>query len=324
MKKKRLLTLMALAVMAVGAWGQIDNKIDYWIMDAQWSYVGIFPATDGSTSVTYVVSRGQAMKSGMGGTKSPTNEYVATAKTNNGGVFDDTSTSTGICKLTMTYTSKQGLAVEQAESLPLTVGSAKAATLCAPADLTIPSGVKAYTLKYEGGVLKATEVTAEKIPANTPVLINAEPDDYSFAINKTSTNVVTGTYNYMDGSTPKSREYITDVTSTDNHLQGVLQMHYVPENSYVLQNGTSGIGFYKVNVTNYMIKPFRCFIPASAIPAEANALTIVFDDDNTTGVKNVKNAMEEGSNEIYNLSGQRVGKDYKGVVIKNGRKMIQK
>ena len=52
--------------------------------------------------------------------------------------------------------------------------------------------------------------------------------------------------------------------------------------------------------------------------------TIVYDDDNTTGVKNVKNTMAEGSNEIYNLSGQRVGKDYKGVVIKNGRKMIQK
>ncbi len=323
MKKKRLLTLMALAVMAVGAWAQpYDNTTDYWIMDAQWSYVGIFPATDGSTSMTYVVSRGQAMKSGMQGTKSPTNEYVATAKTNNGGVFNDTNTSTGICKLTMTYTSKKGLAVEQAESLPLTVGSAKAATLCAPADLTIPSGVKAYKLKYEGGVLNATEVT-KKIPANTPVLINAEPDDYSFAIDKTSTNVVTSTYEYMDGSTKKSREYIPDVTSTDNHLQGVLQMHYVPENSYVLQNGTSGIGFYKVNVTNYMIKTFRCYLTLPAA-SEARALTIVYDDENTTGVKNVKSTMAEGSNEIYNLSGQRVGKDYKGVVIKNGRKMIQK
>ena len=27
---------------------------------------------------------------------------------------------------------------------------------------------------------------------------------------------------------------------------------------------------------------------------------------------------------IYNLAGQKVGKDYKGIVIQNGRKFIQK
>ena len=31
-----------------------------------------------------------------------------------------------------------------------------------------------------------------------------------------------------------------------------------------------------------------------------------------------------GSDVIYNLSGQRVSKDYKGVVIKNGRKVVIK
>ena len=42
----------------------------------------------------------------------------------------------------------------------------------------------------------------------------------------------------------------------------------------------------------------------------------------TTGINNVKVAAENGA--IYNLAGQKVSENYKGVVIKNGQKMIQK
>ena len=42
------------------------------------------------------------------------------------------------------------------------------------------------------------------------------------------------------------------------------------------------------------------------------------------GIENVINTTTTGSDVIYNLSGQRVSKDYKGIVIKNGKKVIQK
>ena len=42
------------------------------------------------------------------------------------------------------------------------------------------------------------------------------------------------------------------------------------------------------------------------------------------GIDNVINTTTTGSKYIYNLSGQRVSKDYKGVVIINGRKVVQK
>ena len=43
-----------------------------------------------------------------------------------------------------------------------------------------------------------------------------------------------------------------------------------------------------------------------------------------TGIQNVKNAAEAQDGAIYNLAGQKVDAAFKGLVIKNGKKMIQK
>lgn len=47
-----------------------------------------------------------------------------------------------------------------------------------------------------------------------------------------------------------------------------------------------------------------------------------FEDNGETGISTVK-ANVENNSVIYNIAGQKVGADYKGLVIKNGRKMIQ-
>ena len=41
------------------------------------------------------------------------------------------------------------------------------------------------------------------------------------------------------------------------------------------------------------------------------------------GIKEVNNGTVNENAPIYNLAGQRVGKDYKGVVIQNGKKFYQ-
>lgn len=46
-------------------------------------------------------------------------------------------------------------------------------------------------------------------------------------------------------------------------------------------------------------------------------------DAATTGISNIK-AAASNNGAIYNIAGQRVANDYKGLVIKNGKKMIQK
>jgi hypothetical protein len=247
----------------------------------------------------------------------PTNTYSFNAKSACWGL------TVGLYKATVDYKACTVTLAKQ-DTYSLSIGNAGAATLVLPCEMTLPSGLSAYTLeKYDTDHLIAHTITGT-IPAKTPVLINGskEGSPYEIALSACSFPETTTT----DIGTPQkanNKVSINDCTSDNNNLYGVFQPHYVPENSYVLQNGASGIGFYKVNVPNYAINAFRCYVTLPAA-VEARSLSIVFDDSETTGIADVRGQKEDGRSDIFNLSGQRVGKDYKGVVIKNGRKMIQK
>ena len=72
----------------------------------------------------------------------------------------------------------------------------------------------------------------------------------------------------------------------------------------------------------YTIKAFRAYIKANGIVEAAKQLNLVIDGQ-TTGLKlNTVNGNIEG--ETYNIAGQRVANSYKGLVIKNGKKIIKK
>ena len=61
-------------------------------------------------------------------------------------------------------------------------------------------------------------------------------------------------------------------------------------------------------------------------------MSLVIDgiEDNTTGIDTVVGDPSSASAKahtgagVYNLNGQKVSKDYKGVVVKNGKKYVQK
>lgn len=73
---------------------------------------------------------------------------------------------------------------------------------------------------------------------------------------------------------------------------------------------------------NPKYQSFRgCFVPtygATNLPAE---LTVVGDP---TGIKNIQVSGAKTDDGYYNLAGQRVGADFKGIVIHNGKKMLKK
>lgn len=72
----------------------------------------------------------------------------------------------------------------------------------------------------------------------------------------------------------------------------------------------------------YKIKAFRAYIKANGIGEAAKQLNLVIDGQ-TTGLKlNTVNGNIEG--ETYNIAGQRVANSYKGLIIKNGKKIIKK
>lgn len=73
---------------------------------------------------------------------------------------------------------------------------------------------------------------------------------------------------------------------------------------------------------SYKIKAFRAYIKANGNVEAAKQLNLVIDGQ-TTGLKlNTVNGNIEG--ETYNIAGQRVANSYKGLIIKNGRKIIKK
>ena len=88
----------------------------------------------------------------------------------------------------------------------------------------------------------------------------------------------------------------------------------VPTGEYTFEsNGPTGTWTGKAATIS--LKPTKNQVRASKI-----VVTI----DTTTGIKEIENRKEDANTPVYNLAGQRVGKDYKGVVIKNGKKHIQR
>ena len=48
------------------------------------------------------------------------------------------------------------------------------------------------------------------------------------------------------------------------------------------------------------------------------------DEDDATAIQAIQNKAKSSNNAIYNLRGEKVNAAYKGLVIKNGKKYIQK
>lgn len=66
-------------------------------------------------------------------------------------------------------------------------------------------------------------------------------------------------------------------------------------------------------------------VPASALSAKVSTLRISFGDDgNATSIKLTDLDMMLKGDATYDLQGRKVGKDYKGIVIRNGKKTLQK
>ena len=73
----------------------------------------------------------------------------------------------------------------------------------------------------------------------------------------------------------------------------------------------------RLNGTNTAYNPHKIGIEM------ANPTTGYFTSK-TTGIDHVKTADGTGESKIYDLNGRRVNESYKGIVIKNGKKYIQK
>lgn len=76
---------------------------------------------------------------------------------------------------------------------------------------------------------------------------------------------------------------------------------------------------------NASIDAFRAYItvPSTALSTAASR-SIDLDFGGTTGINEIQNVQSSSAQATYDIAGKRVGKNYKGVVVSNGMKKIQK
>ncbi len=91
------------------------------------------------------------------------------------------------------------------------------------------------------------------------------------------------------------------------------------DNVYALSYGENGVGFYLWKGKD--IGANKAYL---TLPSGAKALVFDFDEGTTTGIKNHQPSTLNPQPSLYNLNGIRVGNNYKGIVIKNGKKVYQR
>ena len=193
------------------------------------------------------------------------------------------------------------------KDVSLAVSSAERATLYySDRSFIIPEGVVARTYKIEGNVLSRSREykKGDVLPKGTAVVLEAKEGKYIFE--ETSKTGETDPHNALCGSDS------TTITSGG-------------EVYYVFGKGSNGVGFYWKEANG------------KAFTTEAHKAYLVYTPSKTTNAKSFLGfdvALEiQGptvrekttfDGPIYNLAGQKVDKDYKGIIIVNGKKYLNR
>lgn len=181
----------------------------------------------------------------------------------------------------------------------ITITDAGFATFAAsyPVDYSA-NGLEAYAVKYANGTLAYNKIDGI-VPANTAVLLKGEAKEYILGEAEGTGNAVN-----------------TDLKpSDDNKLGG--------NNIYCLANKNNIVGFYQVS-SSVIIPENKAYLEiATPTTTPAKYYSIIIGG-NTTGIQAIQQNGVKADGIMYSLSGQKVGANYKGIVICNGKKMIKK
>lgn len=159
---------------------------------------------------------------------------------------------------------------------------------------TADANTTVFQAALSGSSLTLTAVPNREIPATKAVIL------------KSSSATIT--------LTPAS----TTETLEGNSLTGTTAaMTGAAGNIYVLNNGTQGVGFYKLKSTG-TIGANKAYLTYSG----SLAPEFFGFDGNTTSINEVRGKMEDVSGEYYDLQGRRVSQPTKGLYIVNGKKVF--
>ena len=170
-------------------------------------------------------------------------------------------------------------------------------------DFAASTGVTAYKVTGANDKIELEEVDAA--PKGTPLVIAAEKNTYVLNVAASEPTEVTG--NLLKAA---------DGTQTGDGTG----------NFYVLGKDNQGkVGFGPL-ANNVTLAKGKAYINGDDVSAKTFLPFVIGDEESeTTSINSIENGESRIENyDYFNLSGQRVGKDYKGIVVVNGKKVIRK
>lgn len=186
------------------------------------------------------------------------------------------------------------------ENEKVTITDAGFATFAAsyPVDYSA-NGLVAYAVKYANGTLTYNKIDGI-VPAKTPVLLSGDAKEYTLTVSGGAVTTVD-----------------TDLKVADGETKG-------DGNIYCLaKKASNGVGFYQV-APSVTIPANKAYLEIGTPTTTLAKYYSIGIGGNTTGIQAIQQNSVKADGIMYSLSGQRVGKDYKGIVICNGKKMIKK
>lgn len=189
-------------------------------------------------------------------------------------------------------------------------------TVCLPFALTaeeLANVGKAYTLSAVSGS-KATFTPVEAIEAYKPYLLIPSADG------KLLENIA-ATKDIAD----VPAEAKTSVSGGYSFVGTLQAKESVKQDGKEIYGFSASEGKFVHASDKASIDAFRAYIavPTAALSTAASR-SIDLDFGGTTGINEIQNAQSSSAQATYDVAGKRVGKNYKGVVVSNGKKMIKK
>lgn len=195
-------------------------------------------------------------------------------------------------------------------SVPVSISAAGMATFCSDKalDFTAVDAIHAYYVNVDNsGNLTFTRI--RKIPANTGVLLrNAQGEDQG-AVAAINVPVLSGEAEPVDGNAFVA--VLEEIAQLESNADGF--------NNYILNKKDGRLGFYHANKQKVGAGKAYLRIDESIQARDFFG----FNEGEATGIENV-NHETTTNGRCYNLNGQQVSANYKGIVIVNGKKTIVK
>ncbi|MBQ2950061.1 MAG: chitobiase/beta-hexosaminidase C-terminal domain-containing protein [Prevotella sp.] len=177
-------------------------------------------------------------------------------------------------------------------------------------DFSAAEGLTAYTATVSDNKVVMTPIENGIVPANTGVILKGAAGDYTGVITTTEAVIEN---NDLVAATEEIASLATETTVDE-----------VTYKNYILNVVNETPGFYQAAGKKVAAGKAYLQVPVEQA-SSAKTLTIVWNDGETTGIKdNYEFGIMNSDAATYDLSGRKVANPAKGLYIKNGKKFIVK